>query len=1561
MAGRKEPPVKATHTRLTLAMFRSLGITVFMTGSLAVAVPVVAVEPPAITGEKEISGETDYTGGFQVSGNLKVTNTGVLKLGTATGTFQSGSLTIDGVNGTMRAGILGASLPGDTMGGTVNFESGFGDVKMTAGAGITVGVVDIAGGSFSLEGKGDSLKPGSWRTGTMIQGDQSVTMSNGTLNLGSNAMMLVGYSTTQMNTMTLSGGTINMLATDAGNAALLRASSTNADKASDATNGINGINYSHLKISGTKISVGDADNAGHGVIASRKTDMSAGELNINGSLIIAGSLNEGTNLTTGLAAAGNQSGEFNLSGGKIHLNGTGTNLDPRNHLEFYQSNNGSMAFNQSGGQVILDGTHQGLIRTDAFTMSGGELTMSGGVAHALGGSVAQGGTPTGTASFFNTAQVSLDGGSLVQVKDINISGGTFEVKGKLTTPNQPNDGAWRAGSALEAAGKLDMSGGTVNLGSYGQMLVHYGAATNVMTLNGEAVVNLQGDDKESAALLRASTPALGTAFTDANPAGKLVLNEKATINVVEGKYGVIAAQAMDMQGGTLNVGLGSVLEMSAQLNDEPGAIAMTSGLGKGMTINGTKLNMSGGTLNVANDLTIKNQSSSTAPSNIGALNMTGGTTEIKGKLTVDNNALLNVGTGTEKAVLSAGSIDNKAGPSSTVGKKGVVTTSAESFLDLINGEVKNALKVDGVLNLSYQGEAQSVTITEARNLLKALAGTGSGSVNILDNKLVLAPGESVDTLEQAAGLGNLTAGMSVSAETGVIDAPAGNTQVKNIVVKSDENATLTISDTEGMNLVGGGSGTQLIATQPGKSASIIAETGGTITLGSEATNPNQNDASQRTSGNLSGNITATGGTINFINIASKIGAGAVLAESPESGIITAGNGSTVNISNASVSATRMVLADTSEAHISNGSTVSLGSLEGSPDALLTVGDSVGAGRLAVLDTNLKGMRVFIDPAWQGQDELNPVGNASQVALVFNKAAGGIDGLLTTGRNALLVVGTPDTAWATKALQKGGITWGPNHTSAALALYGPQTLAALGGLTVNGALENLPTTPGTDPSLQAVANTLYLGKNSLLAVHVPSLTVDGTAKAALTATDATAHIDPSAQLLLVDAAAGKDILILEGFKPEADSQGNKTFKQENIRFDNFLLQAVSNATLNSTADDPNKGKLTVKTELRQSALDDLLQAGLSASAGQLVKSYMTQENPVTNAFMESALSSSAPNSDAHNLAMRMEAGLDVARAADAQGSALTAAQVGANTVLNRAGGALAGNGLAAGSMGNVTFNIWAMPLFAADSVKAAVKGSGYKVKADTTMFGGVMGGDIDLENARVGAAFTVGTGNAKAKGNGVSTKNKLDYIGGSVYGATTVDNVTISAMAGYTSVKNSITQTMASGDQLKASPKAQIWNMGIRMEYDHALANNVHIIPSIGVDWVRYSQDAYHASMAGTNVLKVESASNNQVSVPIGVKVNTTIALANGATITPEARLRYIPTFGSRLDSQVSLANVPTATATLNGADLEKHTGEVGLGLSLNLNANLTLSAAYDFQFSKSRKAHRVNALLKYNF
>lgn len=1551
MAGRKEPPVKATHTRLTLAMFRSLGITVFMTGSLAVAVPVVAAVD--INSSTSIStDDTTYLGGFNVTNNaaLTITPTGVLQLGTATGTFQSGSLTIDGVNGTTRAGILGGPK-GDT--GTVNFESGFGEVTMTDGAGITVGVVNIAGGTFDLSGKGGTLLDSdSWREGTMIQGDQSVDMSGGTLDLGSNAMMLVGYSTTQMNTMTLSGGTINMLATDAGNAALLRASSKNADKASDATNG---INYSHLKLSGSKISVGNTTTAGHGVIASRKTDMSAGELNINGSLIIAGSLGKGVDLTAGLAATdNNQSGEFNLSGGKIHLNGTGTNLDPRNHLEFYQSNNGSMTFNQSGGQVILDGTHQGLIRTDAFTMSGGELTMSGGVAHALGGNVGLP-DPTGTATFSGSAKVSLDGGSLVQVKDINISGGTFEVKGKLD-PHQPAKGAWRAGSALESWGKLDMNGGTVNLGSYGQMLV---ASDATMILSKEAVVNLQGENQESAALLRASNSKVGDALV-LPPVNQLVLKDKATINVVEGKYGVIAAPVMDMQGGTLNVGLGSVLEMRAQLNDEPGAVAMSTNLGKGMTINGTKLNMSGGTLNVADNLTVQSQTSGSA-TNVGELNMTGGTTEIKGKLTVANGAKLNVGTDTQKAVLSAGSIDNKAGTSSTVGKKGVVTTSAESFLDLINGEVKNALKVDGVLNLSYQGEAQSVTITEARNLLKALAGNGSGSVNILDNKLVLAPGESVDTLEQAAGLGNLTAGMSVSAETGVIDAPTGNTQVKNIVVKSDENATLTISDTEGMNLVGGGSGTQLIATQPGKSASIIAETGGTITLGSEATNPNQNDASQRTSGNLSGNITATGGTINFINIASKIGAGAVLAESPESGVITAGTGSTVNISNASVSATRMVLADTSEAHISNGSTVSLGSLEGSPDALLTVGDSLGAGRLAVLDTSLKGMRVFIDPAWQGQDQLNPVGNASQVALVFSKAAGGIDGLLTTGRNALLVVGTPDTAWATKALQKGGITWGPNHTSAALALYGPQTLAALGGLTVNGALENLPTTPGTDPSLQAVANTLYLGKNSLLAVHVPSLTVDGTAKAALSATEATAHIDPSAQLLLVDAAAGKDILILEGFKPEADSQDNKTFKQENIRFDNFLLQAVSNATLNSTADDPNKGKLTVKTELRQSALDDLLQAGLSASAGQLVKSYMTQENPVTNAFMESALSSSAPNSDAHNLAMRMEAGLDVARAADAQGSALTAAQVGANTVLNRAGGALAGNGLAAGSMGNVTFNIWAMPLFAADSVKAAVKGSGYKVKADTTMFGGVMGGDIDLENARVGAAFTVGTGNAKAKGNGVSTKNKLDYIGGSVYGATTVDNVTISAMAGYTSVKNSITQTMASGDQLKASPKAQIWNMGIRMEYDHALANNVHIIPSIGVDWVRYSQDAYHASMAGTNVLKVESASNNQVSVPIGVKVNTTIALANGATITPEARLRYIPTFGSRLDSQVSLANVPTATATLNGADLEKHTGEVGLGLSLNLNANLTLSAAYDFQFSKSRKAHRVNALLKYNF
>lgn len=92
----------------------------------------------------------------------------------------------------------------------------------------------------------------------------------------------------------------------------------------------------------------------------------------------------------------------------------------------------------------------------------------------------------------------------------------------------------------------------------------------------------------------------------------------------------------------------------------------------------------------------------------------------------------------------------------------------------------------------------------------------------------------------------------------------------------------------------------------------------------------------------------------------------------------------------------------------------------SSDVQINIGDQGSAGRVVARQAQLQGGRVFLDPAWKGNDALADASHG-----VFTFVNNEIDGLLTAGQNFLLLLGDTDTGWALDAFGRSSLQWGQN--------------------------------------------------------------------------------------------------------------------------------------------------------------------------------------------------------------------------------------------------------------------------------------------------------------------------------------------------------------------------------------------------------------------------------------------------------------------------------------------------------------------------------------------------------
>ena len=817
-----------------------------------------------------------------------------------------------------------------------------------------------------------------------------------------------------------------------------------------------------------------------------------------------------------------------------------------------------------------------------------------------------------------------------------------------------------------------------------------------------------------------------------------------------------------------------------------------------------------------------------------------------------------------------GNVTITTGTSSDSGKDFVVGASAkDDKTDSISGSI-------GGKNIDLGSSGRNISVVGGHYL--TLVGGSS------DTPLVTAGGNPVNVHvggigEGASGVLNLgtpvmDSGGTLSGNIEIAAASTVNVRAGTHVITGEANETTGTADVAGMN-----------------------NNGGTINIAEGAhlqSTIRQADGQTNVSGKLtSASVELSGGALNV--------SGAV-----DSSSVTASKGD-----------------------IKVAGTLAADVLTTSSDVQLNIGDQGSAGRVVARQAQLQGGRVFLDPAWKGNDALADASHG-----VFTFVNNEIDGLLTAGQNSLLVLGDTDTGWALDAFGRSSLQWGQNGVTAALAIRKPQTLnGTLGAVMVDGTKTSAPVlTP----------NTATFADGSLLLVDGSGLN----GAAALTSQGGTLNVDAGAKLLIDNITQG-EYAITSGFSV-SNVQG---WNGDNLSTPDNLIGLV----LGKDAD----GSMKVQATARRSS--DVFR-GLSlvntmdAIWGKGLND--TESGNMGIRFLSRAVNENhLPKADTVHT---VDGAAQIAVAGGVQGMAVAAADAPVRAIQDHASlshmtttreGAIRKDGL----------NLWINALYGAEHARNLGAGSldgGYN--AD---FGGIVfGGDYAFGDFRVGMALNAGSGTARSRGDFNATKNDFDFWGMNLYGSWSRDQFNIVGDLGYSANKNEVKQdlpaTMQLG-QLRADVDTGVLTAGLRGEYRFE-TDWADVTPHVGVRYYNLRTDGFTSRIDDHDVFRVGRDTQEIWTFPIGVSFSRDFETSSGWKVKPRADLSVAPAAGD-LKAKTK-ARVPgvAASDTIKARMMDSVSFDGTLGLEVQKD-NISFGLDYGIRASEHKAGHGVNVSFTYKF
>lgn len=567
------------------------------------------------------------------------------------------------------------------------------------------------------------------------------------------------------------------------------------------------------------------------------------------------------------------------------------------------------------------------------------------------------------------------------------------------------------------------------------------------------------------------------------------------------------------------------------------------------------------------------------------------------------------------------------------------------------------------------------------------------------------------------------------------------------------------------------------------------------------------------------------------------------------------------------------------------------------DGLLEVGSDEDAGSLTVNEANLNGGMIFLDPAWQNGATIS---DASGLAVKNITAA---DGAYVVGRNSVLSLGA-DLTKAQAAFARSEQTWGENAISA--AAYIDSTLnVASGSLTVDGALENDPTTTPANGSVK-------LADKSLLMVNGSEI---NETTAAITGVSS-ADIAASSKLYIDNAEKDKTYKIIDGVAA-GWTAGNIL---SNNKLLNFTVNADNTVSTTSKSVKDAYGSAVFAADVYDAAV---LAGG---AAADFVAKVADEHVNATEAAQVSALNSAAALSE------------------------LAGVERGTYTASNLLTDAVAEH-LSLTNEKEHDSDVWAKYIHSKENIDGLAIAN-FGAKYDAQYNGIVVGADLYKSGTTtVGAALTYVDGNINGNTVAARTKNDATYYGASIYGAIQNEDSAVLSDISYLHGKNDITQ-YNSGSTLTADAKTDAFSIGVRAEKS-VKAGIGRFVPYAGLRYMHLGTGNYTNSIG----MSYDGDDMNLWLLPVGVKYSADMK-AGAWTLRPIAEVGYVWNMGDREATQtVSLNGVSDGF----GFDVADSGSYIGRFVIEAEKANVTYGLGYEYQKGDSVKANRWMANLNMSF
>lgn len=935
--------------------------------------------------------------------------------------------------------------------------------------------------------------------------------------------------------------------------------------------------------------------------------------------------------------------------------------------------------------------------------------------------------------------------------------------------------------------------------------------------------------------------------------GKLVANDiQSNVNAVGG---TVSVEAKSIHG-TVNVEQGTTLNLGGDLAfAEDTNLSIADG-----TINLVKGNMSG------------------AINGTGTINLSGATYALNNLNQIGENIHLNL-TGTGVISTTSGIIFD------TTTQESTTTTSVKS-------DVANKITfVAGALKLN-DAEYSLSDITTYKNALIANKADSKTTVVMTGTLKQEAIPENKVSLDQAASISN-SEGVKVELDQVTVSSSKSEVVIGNAAGAGDADVASEGFAVKSLNLAEGAA--PKVTINSGKAITLGGSDGGDlITVGDNQTAPTNLEV-KLDSGNLNvGNEAATENTTYKLAGTVKLSGDSTLAVNKgklEVTALTAESGTTTVTGAAKVT-----------------------TLTGSADSVINIGRSDKAGKVEIIDLNLNGGTLFLDPIWQ-----NGGFDAASFAQINDT---NVTGKIAVGQNSIVSFGA-DQAAAKAVFDETGLSWSEADTGAGVYVNAPITLD-----TSTGAIYADPTLTETtfsgSPAETMATNSVTFKSGSILMVNGTEVELESHPNtAAISGVTGGAEIAEGAKLFVKDALKNKTYQILAGSDLGSVDftekiAANKLLKLEKVTDDSgATYQVIAKVNEDSAVLNDSALKNIASDVANIESGDELTPA---AELIQSIASAETEEEGVNglNALANFGEMAGSTHGTFRSARLFMDAAQDHLSIAK--------------------------------HTKEFQKDLWADYIHTRESVDGlslAKMDADYEGSYNTF----IVGHDFYAkDNMVVGAAVSYGTGKITSRNNAVSTKNDAKYYGASVYGRKINGKTAYLADVSYLRGDNDITQYNA--ETITGSPKVDALSLGIKAEQEFATDYGT-LIPYAGIRYMHLAQGAY------TNSAGVQYDQDNQnlFLIPVGVKLTGETSF-RGWNVKPMAEVGVIINTGDKdTDGTVTVDGTTDAVnyTIVNGTSL------IGkLGVQAEKNA-ITLGVAYEYQKSSDTSDNRLMFNVGYRF